>query len=67
MKKSLIHILPFLLVIGLFLLNSCKTSKAPGTSGKANTKALDEFVASMQEQEVPHLVCPVEHRFEYSR
>ena len=52
MKKSLIHILPFLLVIGLFLLNSCKTSKAPGTSRKANTKALDEFVASMQEQEV---------------
>lgn len=52
MKKSLIHILPFLLVAGLFLLNSCKTSKAPGTSGKANTKALDEFVASMQEQEV---------------
>lgn len=52
MKKSITHILPLLLMAGLFLLNSCKTTKTPGTSGKASTKALDEFVASMQEQEV---------------
>ena len=51
MRKKWIHILCCLLFcLGLF--NSCKTSRTASVSGKVNTKALDEFVASMQEQEL---------------
>lgn len=52
MKKYLIYITLCGLVLCLFLLNGCKTSYTARVSDEANTKALDEFVSSMQKQEL---------------
>ena len=38
-----------IICLGVFL-SGCKTSREGMSTGKANTKALREFVASMQEQ-----------------
>lgn len=50
MKKAIIFCLP--LLIGLLLLSGCKSSKTTAGTSVANTKELDEFVASMQQREL---------------
>lgn len=50
MRKTIVFCLPFL--IGLLLLSGCKSSKTPIGTYEANTKELNEFVTSMQQQEL---------------
>ena len=44
-----------IICLGVFL-SGCKTSREGMSTGKANTKALREFVASMQEQALHFLL-----------
>lgn len=48
--RKLLFLMPFICL--LFLLDGCKSKDIPSGSDKSNTKELNDFIASMQSQEI---------------